>query len=97
MLGYLPLSPGRLGRGAPGRSSYEWLWDVMNTASLNGIELAFEDIGHGSRVLLLIHGHPFDHMMWQLDSPDAPMAQPTKIVAGCSSLSFSAWIIAAAS
>lgn len=38
----------------------------MNTVSLNGIELAFEDLGNGgSQVLLLIHGHPFDHTMWQ--------------------------------
>ena len=37
----------------------------MNSASLNGIELAFEEIGRGSQVLLLIHGHPFDHTMWR--------------------------------
>ena len=37
----------------------------MNSASLNGIEVAFEDVGSGSQALLLIHGHPFDHTMWQ--------------------------------
>lgn len=39
----------------------------MNTVRLNGIQLAFEDIGSrsGSQTLLLIHGHPFDHTMWQ--------------------------------
>ena len=37
----------------------------MNSVSLNGIELAFEEIGSGSRVLLLIHGHPFNHTMWR--------------------------------
>ena len=37
----------------------------MKSALLNGIELAFEDIGSGSQVLLLIHGHPFDHTMWR--------------------------------
>ncbi|MDE2050722.1 MAG: alpha/beta hydrolase, partial [Gammaproteobacteria bacterium] len=37
----------------------------MNTVVLNGIELAFEEIGSGREVLLLIHGHPFDHTMWQ--------------------------------
>ncbi len=37
----------------------------MKTASLNGIELAFEEIGSGDKVLLLIHGHPFDHTMWR--------------------------------
>jgi 3-hydroxy acid dehydrogenase/malonic semialdehyde reductase len=38
---------------------------VMNSVWLNGIELAFEEIGSGSQVLLLIHGHPFDHTMWR--------------------------------
>src|SRR6185437_13795259 len=37
----------------------------MNSVCLNGIELAFEEIGSGSQVLLLIHGHPFDHTMWR--------------------------------
>lgn len=37
----------------------------MNKVSLHGMELAFEDLGQGSQVLLLIHGHPFDHTMWQ--------------------------------
>ncbi|HZT01144.1 MAG TPA: alpha/beta hydrolase [Steroidobacteraceae bacterium] len=37
----------------------------MKKASLNGIELAFEEIGSGSHALLLVHGHPFDHSMWQ--------------------------------
>ena len=37
----------------------------MNTVRLNGMELAFEEIGGGSQVLLLIHGHPFDHTMWR--------------------------------
>jgi 3-oxoadipate enol-lactonase len=37
----------------------------MKTARLNGIELAFEEVGGGSQILLLIHGHPFDHTMWQ--------------------------------
>jgi len=37
----------------------------VKTARLNGIDLAFEDIGGGNQVLLLIHGHPFDHTMWR--------------------------------
>ena len=37
----------------------------MNRVRLNGIELAFEEIGSGGQVLLLIHGHPFDHTMWR--------------------------------
>lgn len=36
----------------------------MNRVRLNGIELAFEEIGSGGPALLLIHGHPFDHTMW---------------------------------
>lgn len=37
----------------------------MKKAALNGIDLAFEEIGSGSHALLLVHGHPFDHSMWQ--------------------------------
>lgn len=37
----------------------------MNVVSINGVELAFEEVGSGGQVLLLIHGHPFDHTMWQ--------------------------------
>lgn len=37
----------------------------MKRACLNGIDLAFEEIGSGRQALLLIHGHPFDHTMWQ--------------------------------
>src|SRR5487761_591064 len=37
----------------------------MKKASLNGIDLAFEEIGGGRQALLLVHGHPFDHTMWQ--------------------------------
>jgi pimeloyl-ACP methyl ester carboxylesterase len=37
----------------------------MKKAFLNGIDLAFEEIGGGRQALLLIHGHPFDHTMWQ--------------------------------
>lgn len=37
----------------------------MKTVSLNGIEMVFEDIGSGSQVLLLVHGHPFDRTMWR--------------------------------
>jgi pimeloyl-ACP methyl ester carboxylesterase len=37
----------------------------MKKVSLNGIDLAFEEMGSGSRVLLLVHGHPFDRTMWR--------------------------------
>jgi pimeloyl-ACP methyl ester carboxylesterase len=48
----------------------------MNKISLNGIELAFEDIGGGPAVLL-IHGHPFDHTMWKAQcEPIASLERP---------------------
>lgn len=33
--------------------------------SLNDIQLTFYDSGVGSRAIVLIHGHPFNHTMWQ--------------------------------
>src|SRR5258707_5953629 len=33
--------------------------------SINGISLSYCDAGNGSPTVLLIHGHPFDHTMWQ--------------------------------
>lgn len=38
---------------------------AMDRVTLNGVELAFEEIGTSRRTLLLIHGHPFDHTMWR--------------------------------
>lgn len=37
----------------------------MNVASVNDVQLAYEEIGRGGHALLLIHGHPFDHTMWR--------------------------------
>lgn len=37
----------------------------MSTARINGIELAFDEVGRGRRALLLIHGHPFDRSLWR--------------------------------
>lgn len=37
----------------------------MKKVSLNGAEMAFEEMGSGPRTLLLIHGHPFDRTMWR--------------------------------
>jgi 3-oxoadipate enol-lactonase len=37
---------------------------AMNTASLNGATIAFDDVGDGDAVVL-IHGHPFDRSMWR--------------------------------
>jgi pimeloyl-ACP methyl ester carboxylesterase len=36
----------------------------MNRANINHIEMAYETAGQGVPVVL-IHGHPFDHTMWQ--------------------------------
>jgi pimeloyl-ACP methyl ester carboxylesterase len=32
---------------------------------VNGITVAYEDLGEGDNVLVLIHGHPFNRTMWQ--------------------------------
>jgi len=35
----------------------------MGKATVNGVELNYADKGHGEPIIL-IHGHPFDHTMW---------------------------------
>ena len=35
----------------------------MSTATLNGIAIAYDDVGGGDAILL-VHGHPFDRSMW---------------------------------
>jgi 3-oxoadipate enol-lactonase len=32
---------------------------------VNGITIAYEDVGEGDNVLVLVHGHPFNRTMWQ--------------------------------
>ena len=32
---------------------------------VNGITVAYEDVGEGDNVLVLVHGHPFNRTMWQ--------------------------------
>lgn len=34
------------------------------TATLGGLSFAYDDVGGGPDVLLLVHGHPFDRSMW---------------------------------
>src|SRR5262249_20668468 len=34
------------------------------TASVNGITIAYDDVGEGDDTLLLVHGHPFNRSMW---------------------------------
>ena len=43
---------------------------IMSTAHLNGITIAYDDVGEGDDALVLVHGHPFDRSMWrpQLDA-----------------------------
>ena len=36
----------------------------MSSALVGGIEIAYEDVGHGA-ALVLVHGHPFDRSMWR--------------------------------
>ncbi len=40
----------------------------MASASVNGIQVAYEDEGDGAEAVLLIHGHPFDRTLWQPQS-----------------------------
>lgn len=37
----------------------------MATANVNGIIVAYDDIGHGDRVVVFVHGHPFNRSMWR--------------------------------
>lgn len=37
----------------------------MKMISVNGAQLACDEMGSGRQALLLIHGHPFDRTMWQ--------------------------------
>jgi pimeloyl-ACP methyl ester carboxylesterase len=37
----------------------------MAKALVNGITVAYEDVGEGDNVLVLVHGHPFNRTMWQ--------------------------------
>ncbi|MBV9878238.1 MAG: alpha/beta hydrolase [Verrucomicrobia bacterium] len=32
---------------------------------VNGITIAYEDVGEGDNVLVLVHGHPFNRTMWR--------------------------------
>src|ERR1700738_2780949 len=36
----------------------------MAKALVNGITIAYEDVGEGEDVLVLVHGHPFNRTMW---------------------------------
>lgn len=37
----------------------------MTVVQVNGIAIGFDDVGEGSDVLLLVHGHPFNRSMWR--------------------------------
>ncbi|GAA1718330.1 alpha/beta fold hydrolase [Kribbella yunnanensis] len=37
----------------------------MPTATIGDITVAYDEMGSGQRVLVLVHGHPFDRTMWQ--------------------------------
>jgi pimeloyl-ACP methyl ester carboxylesterase len=37
----------------------------MGKTLVNGITVAYEDVGEGDNVLVLVHGHPFNRTMWQ--------------------------------
>ncbi len=37
----------------------------MSRAALRGVSIAYEDMGEGQNVLVLVHGHPFNRSMWR--------------------------------
>ena len=37
----------------------------MAKALVNGITVAYDDVGEGDNVLVLVHGHPFNRTMWR--------------------------------
>lgn len=37
----------------------------MTSTIINGITVAYDDLGTGDDVLVLVHGHPFDRSMWR--------------------------------
>jgi pimeloyl-ACP methyl ester carboxylesterase/mannose-6-phosphate isomerase-like protein (cupin superfamily) len=37
----------------------------MTTAVVNGINVAYDDVGDSTNALLLVHGHPFNRSMWR--------------------------------
>ena len=37
----------------------------MGRVLVNGITVAYEDVGDGDNVLVLVHGHPFNRTMWR--------------------------------
>jgi pimeloyl-ACP methyl ester carboxylesterase len=39
-------------------------WRIGKTL-VNGITIAYEDVGAGDNVLVLVHGHPFNRSMWR--------------------------------
>jgi pimeloyl-ACP methyl ester carboxylesterase len=39
--------------------------ELVAMALVNGITIAYEDVGEGDNVLVLVHGHPFNRTMWQ--------------------------------
>ena len=42
----------------------------MARAELNGISIAYDDLGGGGDAVVFVHGHPFDRSMW---SPQHPL------------------------
>jgi pimeloyl-ACP methyl ester carboxylesterase len=55
-------------------------------ALVNGITIAYEDVGNGDNVLVLVHGHPFNRTMWrpQMEHFDRPRTRP-RLKSGSSS------------
>jgi pimeloyl-ACP methyl ester carboxylesterase len=39
--------------------------ELMTKTLVHGITIAYDDVGEGDNVLVLVHGHPFNRTMWQ--------------------------------
>jgi pimeloyl-ACP methyl ester carboxylesterase len=80
---------------------------MVPTAPVNGIEVAYDDVGTSEDVLLLIHGHPFNRSMWhpqtealsragwRVIAPDLRGYGETTVVAGKTTLEAFAHDVAA--
>jgi pimeloyl-ACP methyl ester carboxylesterase len=63
----------------------------MRKTLVNGITVAYEDVGEGDNVLVLLHGHPFNRTMWQpqMELFNRPRARPRARSEGAGNLTVS--------
>jgi hypothetical protein len=49
---------------------------------VKGITIAYDDVGEGENVLVLVHGHPFNRTMWRPQVEWIPDLSPNVLVLG---------------